>query len=111
MTYISIDQNTKYDEDWVQIDETVKSCFIQKYFQYNNFTKFYLNTHVNHLSWNLISQELPNKDKSLHILSCLRALSQSDCSISGGNQQYAGGVITLTQQSMLSGWVFICDCK
>ena len=32
MNYI-IDQNTKYGEDYAEIDEAVRSCFIQEYFR------------------------------------------------------------------------------
>ena len=36
VNYIIVDQNTKYCEDWTKIDETARSCFNQKYVQYNN---------------------------------------------------------------------------
>ena len=33
VNYIIGFHDTKYSEDWPEIDETVRSCFIQKYFQ------------------------------------------------------------------------------
>ena len=32
VNYIIVDQKTKYCDDWAEIDETVRSCFMQKYF-------------------------------------------------------------------------------
>ena len=32
VNYIIVDQNSKYGKDLSEIDETVRSCFIQKYF-------------------------------------------------------------------------------